>query len=287
MAAQLPKISIITPSYNQGAFIERTIQSVLSQEYPNLEYIIMDGGSTDETVSILKKYEGQLIWKSKKDRGQAHAINKGMNVATGEIVAFLNSDDTYQPGTLRQVGEIFAAHPNIHFLYGHGRLIDADDKEIGFYNTLYENHEKLAESCGISQPSAFWRKAIMSTVGDFDESYSYTMDYEYWMRVSAHYPLYWEPKIVANTRIHPDAKTSAFTHALHKEAIRAVKKHYGFVHYDWIFTLTDGACPSPRGTPAYFRYMVFHSLWNYVWYNHRFPVSKSLEIILEWSRKML
>ncbi len=287
MSQKLPTISIITPSYNQGKFLERTIQSVLSQGYPNLEYIVMDGGSSDETIAILQKYSDRILWESKPDRGQAHAINKGLKKSKGEIVAYLNSDDTYQPGTLLRVGELFANHPNISFLYGHGRLIDAQDKEIGFYNNLFEDHSRLAASCGISQPTAFWRRELLKSVGYFDESYSYTMDYEYWIRVSKKYTLYCEPLIVANTRIHPDAKTSAFTHKLHKEAIRAVKTHYGKVHYDWIFTLTDGTAPAPRGTPEYYRYMVFHSLWNYIWYNHELPMSKGLEIIFDWSHEMI
>jgi len=287
MKSKFPKISIVTPSYSQGAFIERTIKSVLSQNYPNLEYIVMDGGSTDKTVKILKKYGKQITWKSERDRGQTHAINKGLKLATGEIVTYLNSDDTYQPGTLKLIGEYFRKHPKVAFAYGHGRLIDPKDKEIGFYNDFQEDHEKLFASCGISQPTAFWRRKLLKTVGLFDETFHFTMDYEYWVRVSAKYELVFLPNVLANTRIHPDAKTSAFTHKLHTEAIRVDLTHYGKVHYDWIFTYVDSGYGGKKDSAAYFRHMVAKSLIYYLWYNHSFPSGKGLKVILSWTKHLI
>ena len=235
-----PKISIVTPSFNQGNFIEDTIQSVLSQNYPNLEYIVMDGGSSDATLRILKKYEKKLTWKSEKDRGQTDAINKGMRLASGEIRAYLNSDDVYEKGTLKKVAEFFLAYPSTHFLYGRGRLIDADGKHIGFYNDSQATTETLHGGCVISQPTTFWSEKTWKQVGEFDESYNYTMDYEYWVRVSKHFEMVYLPDVLASSRIHPDAKTSSQTQKLYRDAVRVQKKYYPFVHHDWIFTYSDG-----------------------------------------------
>ena len=129
------KVSIITPSYNQGQFIERTILSVLEQDYPNVEYIVMDGGSTDNTVEILKKYEDRLIWKSEPDKGMSDAINKGFRMATGEIIAWINSDDIYQPGAIEFVARYFAEHSEVDVIYGEGRIIDKFDRQIGEYKS--------------------------------------------------------------------------------------------------------------------------------------------------------
>lgn len=285
MKATFPKITIVTPSYNQGQFIERTIKSVLDQQYPNLEYIVMDGGSTDDTVSVLKKYDKKIIWVSKKDKGQTHAINKGLKKASGSILAYLNSDDTYQPGTFLRIGEFFATHPHAYFVYGHGRLIDSKDKEVGFYNDSPTSRAKLFEQCNISQPTCFWRRELLDTIGFFDESFQFTMDYEYWVRVAKQYHLYYLRDVLANTRIHPDAKTSAFTHKLHTEALRVVQTHYGRVHYDWIFTYTDSSFTGEKNSKAYFRYMVTRSLLNFIRYNHALPTGKALKIIMSWVRQ--
>lgn len=298
--AQLPKITIVTPSYNQGKFIERTLKSVLSQDYPRLEYIVMDGGSTDETVSILRKYEKQygkggtkekkgvsFSWVSEKDNGQTHAINKGMKKATGDIFAYLNSDDVYPAGTLRQVGTYFAQHPKDSFIYGHGRLIDSDDNQIGFYNDYQVDREKLWEACAISQPTTFWRAQVYKKIGPFDESYRFTMDYDYWMRVSKKHHMMYIPTIIANSRIHQEAKTSAFTHKLHGEALQACMKHYGKVHYDWIFTYTDSEIDNTIKDRKYYCHMVVKSLWYYFQYNKSLPPPKGIKIILSWAAKLL
>ena len=131
--SEFPKISIVTPSLNQGQFIKRTILSVLKQGCHNIEYIVMDGGSTDNTVEILKKYEDRLIWKSEPDRGQSHAINKGFRMATGEIIGWLNSDDTYEPDALKTVIQFFSEHPEIDLIYGDCNMIDENDNIIGMF----------------------------------------------------------------------------------------------------------------------------------------------------------
>ncbi|NVO00781.1 MAG: glycosyltransferase, partial [Geobacteraceae bacterium] len=131
-----PKITIVTPSYNQGRFLEKTILSVLDQGYPNLEYIVIDGGSTDESVEIIKKYADRLTyWVSEPDRGQSHAINKGFERATGEIFGWLNSDDWYHPGALQAVAEAFAANPDVGAVVGAGEMVDEEGKQLIYKST--------------------------------------------------------------------------------------------------------------------------------------------------------
>jgi glycosyltransferase involved in cell wall biosynthesis len=212
----LPKISVVTPSYNQAAFIERTIQSVLSQGYPNLEYIVMDGGSTDGSVDILKRYDGQLYWVSEKDGGQSQAINKGLRMAGGEVLAYLNSDDCYEPGALLPVGQFFARHPQAHWLTGRCRVIDPQGVEIHRAITLYKNIWLRLRSMTVlrildyvSQPATFWSRRVVEQVGLFDESLDFAMDYDYSLRVAAQFKLHVLNEYLAAFRIHPSSKTGA------------------------------------------------------------------------------
>jgi len=178
-----PKISIVTPSYNQAEYLEETILSVLNQRYPNLEYIIVDGGSTDGSVEIIKKYEDRLAWwVSEKDDGQTQAINKGLARATGEIVAYLNSDDVYLPGALYAVSDYFRKHPNCLWLSG-GSIIYGKGIDIEIWNPkIPDNQAEWLLHNIIPQQSTFWKKILMDQYGMFDETYSYSMDYEYWVR---------------------------------------------------------------------------------------------------------
>lgn len=210
----LPKISIITPSLNQAGFIEQTIQSVLSQGYPKLEYIVMDGGSTDHTLEILRQYDNQLIWNSEKDRGQSHALNKGLALSTGEIIGFINSDDCLEPGALLKVGDFFATHTEADWLTGKCRTVDEQGYEIRKIVTYYKNILLMFKSYKIllvvdyiSQPATFWRKKIIDEIGNFDESNHYTMDYEYWLRIGSQYKLYAHKDYLACFRVHSASKS--------------------------------------------------------------------------------
>ncbi len=211
----LPKVSIITPSFNQAEYIEKTIKSVLSQDYSNFEYIVMDGGSTDGTVEILKKYDKKIIWRSEKDKGQGEAINKGLKLAKGEILAYLNSDDTYSPGALKKVAEFFIKNPKKIWVFGKCRIIDEKDKEIrksitsykNFWLSRYNYHTLLILNY-ISQPAVFWRREVYREIGEFNQEEYWELDYDYWLRLGKKYEPGFIDQYLANFRVHQEAKTS-------------------------------------------------------------------------------
>ena len=226
------KITIITPTYNQAPFIERTIQSILNQNYTALEYIIMDGGSTDGTIDILKKYSDRIVWKSEKDKGQSDAINKGLRIATGEIVAFLNSDDTYEPETLTKVSRFFSKNPDIKWVYGKCKIIDINDKEIRWPITLYKNfllkkykYSRLLAENFVSQPATFWKKEVHNEIGYFNENEHYCMDYEFWLRLGARYPAGVIDSYLANFRFYTSSKSGGVNSKQFKDELRIAKKY--------------------------------------------------------------
>jgi len=185
------RITIITPSYNQAAYLEQTIASVLDQGYPNLEYIIIDGGSTDGSVEIIRKFEDRIAyWVSEKDRGQAHAINKGIQRATGDIIAYLNSDDYYLDGTLARVADWFSRHPNVDLLHGRCRVVDQDGMKVGERTGSITRYDEILDLWDVwwntrnfVQPEVFWTKRIGDKIGPFREDLFWVMDYDYWLRI--------------------------------------------------------------------------------------------------------
>lgn len=225
-----PRISIVTPSFNQAQFIGRTIDSVLNQNYPNLEYIVMDGGSTDGTLEILKSYGKQIVYRSEKDNGQGDAINKGLKLATGEVMAYLNSDDTYEPGALNKVAQFFERDERL-WVFGKCRIINEKDGESRNIITDYKNfwlsrytYNTLLILDFISQPAVFWRRDAYEEIGPFDEDEYYELDYDYWLRLGKKYQPGFINSYLANFRVHKHAKTSANTkHFL--EEIRVAKKY--------------------------------------------------------------
>ena len=210
-----PKITVITPSFNQGQYIEQTIRSVLDQGYPFLEYLVLDGGSTDQTPEILRRYQGRLTFISESDRGQTHAINKGLAMATGDILCYLNSDDQLAPKALEKVGSFFLNHPECAWLTGRARIIDGDGREILKLITCYKNTWLLIHSPSVfavlnyvSQPSTFWRRSLTDRIGIFDESLHYAMDYDYWLRLMQVEKLWVLQDYLALYRVHAESKGS-------------------------------------------------------------------------------
>jgi len=203
-------ISIVTPSFNQARFLEATIRSVLEQDHPEVEYIIVDGGSTDGSVDIIKKYSDRLAWwVSEKDKGQTDAINKGFARARGDILAWINSDDTYQPEALRAVAEYFSSHPNVGLVYGDANYIDEDGNVVGRFPAAQTDYARLRRGyVHIPQQAAFFRADLWRQVGPLDPSFYFAMDYDLWVRLAARAPLDFVPQLWANFRIHGKGKTS-------------------------------------------------------------------------------
>lgn len=232
----LPKITVITPSYNQGKFIERTIKSVVSQNYPNLEYIIMDAGSSDNTLNIIKKYSKLypevISWVSNKDRGQADAINKGIKKSKGDILTYLNSDDTQLPGTLAAVGKYFSQSRGAKWLTGDYFIIDEKDKKIQSYIVFYKRLFRtfpgflsLSLVNYIAQPSTYWRKEISDEIGLFDITQHLVLDYDFWLRIIRKYPLHIVNRPLSNFRIHNASKGKSDYKIQFEQGYEIVKRY--------------------------------------------------------------
>jgi glycosyltransferase involved in cell wall biosynthesis len=224
-----PKISIVTPSFNQGDFLETTMLSVLEQDYPNLEYIVVDGGSQDNSVDIIRKYENRLAWWiSEKDDGQVDAINKGMQRATGDILAYLNSDDLYLPGTLQRVAEHFRANPDCGLVYGDYHLVDGGGKLLQRRRELPFDYTMgccIGLGIIIPQPAAFWTRDTFSRVGLFDPSLHFAMDADYWLRTARITKIEHIPHFLAEFRMHAESKTGIHldsTTSAYREEFQAI-----------------------------------------------------------------
>ncbi|MEO0565795.1 MAG: glycosyltransferase family 2 protein, partial [Chloroflexota bacterium] len=200
-----------TPSLNQGVFIEETISSVLNQTYPHIEYIILDAGSTDATQSILEKYHSRIAHViCEPDGGQADAINRGFSLATGEIIAWLNADDVLLPEAVAQVVRYFQNTTDTHFVYGDAIAMNAGGRQFGRrVNVASCDHHALVNIGDfIVQPAAFWRRSVIDHVGVLDDSLNYTLDYEFWMRVSGTFQMDYLPFPLALERLYGGTKTS-------------------------------------------------------------------------------
>jgi glycosyltransferase involved in cell wall biosynthesis len=253
MTAQgdLPLVSIVTPSFNQGRFIRDSIESVLSQDYPRLEYICMDGGSTDETLDILRGYGDRLTWRSLPDLGQADAINAGFRQARGEILGWLNSDDTYEPGAVKAAVQHLAAHSDTAVVYGDAHYINQQNAVIGTYPTEDFSMDRLAQACVICQPTAFIRRAALEAVGMLDPTLHYCMDYDLWIRVGRRFRIERINRFLANSRRYPGSKSFSHRDQLFREIFCVAEKSFGHVSPHWrvcraYYRLVDFSWPLAR-----------------------------------------
>lgn len=211
------RISLVTPSFNHAPFIERTIESVLAQTGDfDLEYTVLDGGSRDGTVDILRRYDGRIAWKSEPDNGQVDAINKGLRAATGDVVGWLNSDDVLKPGALARVARVFAENPHCEWLHGDCDVIDAQDREIRRWISAYKrwhathfSYESLLRRNFISQMTVFWRRNLLDEVGYIDPQLHLAFDYEYWLRLAKRMPPAYIPEKLASFRWYETSKSGA------------------------------------------------------------------------------
>ncbi|MFM7024380.1 MAG: glycosyltransferase family 2 protein [Flavobacteriales bacterium] len=226
------KISIITPSYNQGRYIEETIRSVVDQNYPNLEYIIMDGGSKDNTVEVIKKYADKITyWESKKDKGQSDAINKGLKKASGDIVAWLNSDDMYTENALQRVADIFAKNPDVDIVYGNVWQFYPKGKTEKHINKKF-NPKQFLTGVNMHQPSVFWRRKVHEEIGFLDEALYYTMDYDLWLRLFYNYKSYKTDTILSRFRCHEEAKTSNNPKGIYMDYRKCISRFFRSAGFD-------------------------------------------------------
>jgi glycosyltransferase involved in cell wall biosynthesis len=253
----LIRISVVTPSFNQGGFVERTIQSVLQQDYPGLEYIVCDGGSSDTTFDVLLRYTDRLRAIVEPDRGQADAVNKGIRASSGEVIGWLNSDDLYRAGALITVGAYFQRKPNVDVLYGDAAFIDDSDAVIGRYYTRPWCRSLLPRRPFLCQPAVFFRRRVVERFGPLDDELQYNIDYEYWLRLASGGARFaYVPWTLASSRIHPQAKTSTGGLRIHEELDVMLKRYVAHIPDAWILTHTHAILreQSPAGfhTPLQF-----------------------------------
>ncbi|HSB02002.1 MAG TPA: glycosyltransferase family 2 protein [Anaerolineales bacterium] len=268
-------VSIVTPSYNQASYLEQTIQSVLGQEYPHMEYLVIDGGSTDHSVEVIKRYANRLAyWVSEKDRGQAEAINKGFARAKGEILAWLNSDDYYLPNTISAVVKCFEENPEIVMAYGDMLAVDGSGQTINILKYKQLSLEDLLCFQIIGQPSVFFRRSAFEKTGPVETSFHFMLDHHLWIRLAQQGPILHVPQVWSAARYHPAAKNRARAAEFGREAFRVLewaKRQPGLAEtvsgverralasvnrYDARYLL-DGGQPAPA-LRAWFRALSLH-----------------------------
>jgi glycosyltransferase involved in cell wall biosynthesis len=225
--SEYTRISIIMPSYNQAGFIERSILSVLNQNYPNLQFIIMDGGSTDGTVEVIRKYDRRLVWRSEPDRGQSDAINKCLAIVDGELVGWLNSDDVYFPGALLLINKFARRRPGAVLYSGIVAMINRDDHLLRIPRLSRPTmRSMLFEGFSMLSQGVFWRREAQSRAGFFDVDLHYAMDFDFWMKLLAHGDAEFLPEILGGFRIYGTSKTSSAPERGYAE-VRAIRNRYG------------------------------------------------------------
>ena len=223
-----PLVSIVTPSFNQGGFIAETIASVLGQDYPHVEYLVVDGGSTDGTLEILRGFGKRLSWVSEPDRGQSDAINKGWRRTRGEIIAWLNADDLYRPGAITKAVAFFQQHPDIDLVYGDCDFINEEGDVLERHHKGQTSAADLVRSpvSVILQPAAFLRRRVLETVGYLDETLQFIMDMEYWLRVASRHKISHLPECLAAFRVHGESKSGRQSQRFEDERLRVYERFF-------------------------------------------------------------
>ncbi|MBM5801059.1 MAG: glycosyltransferase [Cyanobacteria bacterium K_DeepCast_35m_m2_023] len=283
-------ISVITPSYNQAEFIAETIRSVWAQDVQPLEHLIFDGGSNDGTVDILQTQPPSVRWWSEPDGGQAHAVNKGLQQARGEIIAWINSDDIYYPGAFAAVLRAFAQHPDADVVYGSADHIDKASVAFEPYPTAAWDPELLRRTCFLCQPAVFFQRRALERVGTLNEQLRYCMDYEFWLRLSdAGCRFVQVDDKLAGSRLYDENKTLSDRAAVHREIADMFKAKDGHVPLKWIFAYCHHKLSgelSHANHPRLFRYRLYLETLKAQWHwNRRTGVTALRELRREIGRR--
>jgi glycosyltransferase involved in cell wall biosynthesis len=254
-----PLVSVVTPSYNHGRFIRQAIECVLNQTYPNIEYIVVDGGSSDETLDILQEYDSRITWISEPDAGQGDALNKGFARAKGEIHAYLNADDLWNPNAVELAVGHLRAFPECDLVYGQAAIVDEDGEKRGYYNTAPYSFERLMYDNCICQPAAFWRARIAHLVGPFDTHLYAALDFDYWLRIDrAGGYIHHIPIPMASWRMYPGIKSLKNREAIYHEVFQVCEKHAGYIHFQWFNGLWQHRVwEKTQGWPTLFRHVPY------------------------------
>jgi glycosyltransferase involved in cell wall biosynthesis len=275
-----PLISIVTPSLNQASFIEGAIQSVLQQKGVPLEYIVVDGGSLDRTLEILRNYGSDLKWISEPDKGQADAVNKGFRLTRGAILGWLNADDLYCPGVLSKVVKQFKDDSDLMMIYGDAHHVDAEGGFLEKYPSDEFRLESLAFHCFICQPACFFRRSLVETAGYLDVRLNYALDLDLWIRLGTlqkqnpRWKFRYVRELFALTRMHRDNKTLSKRQESLREIIEVVRGYFGHVPYNWVYRLLESSGGAYDG---YFRrsplkFSLFSkSVIKWIWFNRNDP----------------
>jgi glycosyltransferase involved in cell wall biosynthesis len=268
-----------------GRYLEETIQSVLSQDYPNIEYIVMDAGSTDETLGILQKYSDRLEFHSGPDRGTADAINKGFARSHGSIFAYLNADDIYLPGAISTAVRSLNSEPDAGVVYGDANWVDEQGRFLAPYPVRPYDAALFSQECFISQPAAFIRREVFDLAGHMDPNLHYAYDYDLWIRISRLYPMHKMEAVLATSRMHTENKTVGQRRRVLQETLRLLQSHYAYVPFQpvhgYASYLVDGRDQffEPL-SPSIFKYAL--SLFVGLHYNAVHP----LRFTREWAAVM-
>lgn len=280
----LPTISVITPSFNQGAFIARTLASVASQSHPPLEHLVLDGGSSDDTLAVLRQAGPSVHWVSQPDGGQADAVNRGLQAARGEVIAWINSDDVYYPQAFAQVAACFAADPSLDVVYGDADHIDLEDQPFEPYPTAVWDPRLLPHVCFICQPALFFRRRVLERAGLLNPELRYCMDYEFWLRLAAAGCRFaYLPRKLAGSRLYPSNKTLADRPAVHREIAEMLLARTGAVPLRWVVAYANHSAAahwSPEQQPWRYRQHVLLQLVRQQWRWNRGPGVGSLMQLL-------
>jgi len=232
----MPLVSIVTPCLNSARFIKETIESVLAQDYPRIEYIVMDGGSTDGTIDIIRRYERELTCISEPDRGAADAINRGFAQSRGDILAYLNADDELLPGAVTAAVRAFQRYPDAQVVYGGADWIDEAGARIGPYPVRDFDRDLLAHECFICQPASLIRREAFENAGGMDPDLHLTFDYELWMRLARLHSMHRIEETLALSRMHRSNKSLGQRRGVFRETFWILTRHFGYVPFSWIYS---------------------------------------------------